>query len=268
MNDARHWSALLGLPSLTTTACGLACFATTTAIAKDPCCVYRQDEYTRSARYSINMALEAQTLRARVLTYTLWNYHFHEDSDELRTSGRAQLDRLVRRFPYACPDVFVQSAHDFRVTEGDMDAYFERRKELDVLRTQTVSKYLQRMLQGQSVAVLVHDRPPVGMSADETRTGYASMIQKAPSGLLPLGITASRFEFGAGGTSGNFDFGTGGLNSSGSMGSSPFSPPGGDGSSDMGLPPPFSSDIFSGTGGGPPGGPPGGPGGPGGPPGK
>ncbi len=262
MSDALDWSSILRLHGLTNTACGLACLAASTAFAKDPRCIYSPGEYTRSARYSINRALEAQSLEARVLSHTLWNYHFHEDSAELRASGRAQLDRLVRRFPFGGPEVFVQSAHDFRPEEDNLETYFAHRKELNALRAQAVSDYLQRVLVGQTVAIQIHDRPPVGMSGDETRTAYRSMIDKAPSGLLPVGITASRFEFGAGGGGGGFDFGTGGFNSPGSMGGSPFSTPGGTGNLDFNLPP-FSSDIPSGgsPGGfsGPPGGHPTGP---------
>ena len=263
MPDALDWSSILRLHGLKTTACGLACLAAGSAFAKDPRCVYRPGDYTRSARYSINRQLEVQTLEARVLTHTLWNYHFQEDSDELRASGRAQLDRLARRFPHGIPEVFVQSAHDFRLEEDTLDNYFARRKQLNTLRTQTVSDYLQRVAAGQTVAIQIHDRPTVGMSGAETRAAYASMVDKAPSGLLPVGITASRFEFGAGGGGGGggggFDFGVGGMGSPGSMGGSPFSPPGGGGGFEF-EPPPFSSDI-------PPGDSPGGfPSGPSGPP--
>ncbi len=248
MPDALDWSSILRLHGLTTTACGLACLAAGSAFAKDPRCVYLPGEYTRSARYSINRQLEVQALEARVLTHTLWNYHFHEDSDELRASGRAQLDRLNRRFPHGIPEVFVQSAHDFRLEEDTLDNYFARRKELNTLRAQAVSDYLQRVVGGQTVAIQIHDRPTVGMSGAETRAAYASMIEKAPSGLLPVGVTASRFEFGAGGGGGGFDFGVGGggaLNLPGSMGGSPFSPPGGGGGFELDLPP-FSSDVPSG----------------------
>ena len=204
-------------------ACGLACVAASDANAKDPRFVYRQEIYTRCAKSSINTALEAQSMKALTLSRTLWNYNFQEDSDELRLSGREQLDRMARRFPYGFPEVFVQSAHDFQISDGGLDAYFERRSELNDLRAKAVSEYLRRIMQNQTVAVQIHDRPTVGMSGNETRAAYSSMIEKAPSGLLPVGITASRFEFGAGGGGGGFDFGTGGMNSSMTSGGSSFS---------------------------------------------
>ena len=243
MTDDVNWSSLLRLPSLTTTACGLACFAADAAFAKDPRLVYGPREYTRSAHYSMNRALELQAAEARVLSQTVWNHHFEQDSAELRAAGRAHLDRLVRRYPFGSFEVSIQSAHDFQFTEDDHELYFAHRRELDALRTKTVTDYLQRILPGNPVAIQIHDRPPVGIGGKEALRAYGQMVDQA-NVTIPDDSSGGRFNFGYGEANGG-GFGGGGMGGGGpSIGG-----PGGGG-------PGFG-------GGGPPGGGPPGGGGPG-----
>ncbi len=213
MTDAVNWSSLLRLPSLTTTACGLACFAADAAFAKDPRLVYRPREFTRSAHYSMNRALELQAAEARVLSQTVWNHHFEQDSSELRAAGRAHLDRLVRRYPFGSFEVSIQSAHDFQFTDDDHEAYFVHRRELDALRTKTVTDYLQRILPGNPVAIQIHDRPPVGIGGKEALRAYGQMVDQA-NVTIPDDSSGGRFNFGYGEASGG-GFGGGGMGGGG-----------------------------------------------------
>lgn len=265
MADAVNWSSVLRLPGLTTTACGLACFAADAAFAKDPCLVYRPREYTRSARYSMNRALELQAAEARVLSQTLWNHHFEIEQDpdldnygqgtaELRPSGRAHLERLARRYPFGGFELSIQTAHDFRFTDDDPDAYFTHRRELDALRTQAVTDYLQRIIPHNSVAIQVHDRPPVGINGSEALRAYSQMVNQA-SVLIPDDSNGQRFMFGFGDNSGGV-FGGGGQGGGGQGGSGvmpfPASGPGPTGNPQSS----FANETPSGPQGSAPGSPP------------
>lgn len=264
MSQVMNWSSVLRLPSLATTACGLACFAADAVFAKDPCLIYRPREYGRDARYSMTRALDLQAAEARVLSQTVWNHHFEQNSEELRAAGRSHLDRLVRRYPYGNFELSLQSAHDFRFTEGDHDAYFTHRRELDALRMKTVTDYLQRVIPGHPVAIQIHDRPPVGISGAESLRAYSQMVSKAnvnipddSNGLQSMfgqGLNGGGYGGGgfSGGGMGDSGFGGGGGLGGGGM----MSPPsGGSGPSNF-QPPSFGPDTPTGPGGGGPSGPP------------
>ena len=155
----------------------------------------------RAARSALIQSLDRQANEGRVLSQTLWNHHFYEESDKLRPSGQLQLERLARKFPHGCPEIFIQSAQDVALENEKYDEYFKARKELDEQRLQAVNNYLQRRLPGQAVAIQLHDRPPVGISAEEVIRGQAQ-LRATTSGLLPPSITQSSFYFGAGGGGG------------------------------------------------------------------
>ncbi len=172
-------TSVLRLFGIITTACGLACLTVHSALAKDPCMVYRPRVLTRSSRCAVAQILEREHMDALILTQTLWNHHFEQNSSELRASGRAHLDRLARRYPFGNMEVSVQSAHDFRFTDDDHEAYFKHRRELDTARTKTVADYLQKVLPENPVAILIHDRPPVGISGNEALKAYRQMVSQA-----------------------------------------------------------------------------------------
>ena len=218
MANAINWSSMLRLPGLTTTACGLACLAADVTFAKDPCLVYRPREYSRSARHSMNHALEWQAAEARVLSQTMWNHHFEQDSSELRAAGRAHLDRLARRYPFGNFELSVQSAHDFQFTDDDHDAYFSHRRELDTLRTKAVADYLQRVIPGNQMAIQIHDKPPVGINGGEAIRAFNQMVNQA-NVFVPDDSNGPRFMFGFGETNG------GGMGGPGMGGFGPMSGP-------------------------------------------
>ena len=172
-------TSALRLFGITTTACGLACMTVHSALAKDPCQVYRPRVLTRSSRCAVTQILEREHAEALILAQTLWNHHFEQDSPELRASGRAHLDRLSRRYPFGNMEVSIQSAHDFRFTDDNHDTYFKHRRELDAARTKAVADYLQKVLPENPVAIQIHDRPPVGISGNEALKAYRQMVSQA-----------------------------------------------------------------------------------------
>jgi hypothetical protein len=182
---------------ITTTACGLACFTIQTVLAKDPCLIYRPRTLTRSSRCSVTQILQREHTEALVLAQTLWNHHFEQDSAELRASGRAHLDRLARRYPFGNLEVSIQSAHDFRFTDDDHEAYFKHRRDLDAARTKAVADYLQKVLPQNAVAIHIHDRPPVGISGNEALKAYRQMVSQA-NVTIPDDSTGSRSLYGVG----------------------------------------------------------------------
>lgn len=174
----------------------------------NPAKVYCPDDFTAAARASLNDGLERQAANGALLDQTLWNSHFYEDSEELRPSGRAFLDRVARNYPYSCAGYYLQSAHDLEVDPVEMDAWFQRRDELNALRLKSAAAYLERVAPGNQLVAQVHDRPQPWMPSDESGRAFILMSRKAPQGLLPPEITASNFSFGGG--SGDFGSSVGG----------------------------------------------------------
>ena len=211
MKDPQETTALSRLSSSLSVcaACGIACLAGC-ATTCDHHPQYARQEFIQAAQSSLNRAFELQANNGQVLDQTIWNYHFYEDLEDLRPSGRAFLDRIAYLYPLRCSGLFLQSAHDIEITgPNSVDAYFERRQELNALRMKTVTEYLQRVAPGNTLAVQIHDKPPVGLPSDESGRAYIFMARKAPQGLLPPEITASKFSFG--GSSSGGDFGGGGF---------------------------------------------------------
>ena len=179
MSHVVRVTSALRLLKMTTTACGIVYLTAHSALAKDPCLVYRPRVLARSSRCSVTQILEREHADALVLAQTLWNHHFEPDSAELRASGRAHLDRMVRRYPFGNMELSIQSAHDFRFTDDDHDAYFKHRRELDTARTKAAADYLLRVLPDHPVAIQIHDRPPVGISGNEALKAYRQMVGQA-----------------------------------------------------------------------------------------
>lgn len=238
------------------TVCGVACLAGC-ATTGDCHPVYSPDEYTEAARYSLNHAFELQANNGQVLDQTIWNYHFYEDSEELRPAGRAFLDRMANYYPLRCSGLFLQSAHDITLKPYNVESYFVRRQELNALRVKSVTEYLQLAAPGNSLALQIHDKPPVGLPSDESGRAYIFMARKAPQGLLPPDVTTSKFSFGGSSSGGDFGggFGGGGFGGfggdAGSFGGAGVLPQALSGASspDSGAPD-FSSDTPTSSGGG------------------
>lgn len=223
------------------TACGLACLAGC-ATTGDCHPEYTPKIYKQAAQYSLTHAFETQANNGQVLNETIWNYHFYEDSEDLRLSGREFLDRLANNYPLRCSGLFLQSAHDIQFKPDDVDGYFARRQELNALRTKAVTDYLQHAAPGNTLMVQIHDKPRVGLPSDESGRSYIMMARNAPQGLLSPDITASRFSIsgdGGGGGGGNIGAAGGGALPQALSGALP---------SDSGAPD-FSGDVQ--TGGGP-----------------
>ncbi len=253
MNDPHAMTAFLRFSSYFSvcTACGVACLAgCATDCDNHP--KYTPHEYTQAAKYSVNRDFEMQANNGQVLDQTIWNYQFYEDSEELRASGRAFLDRLANHYPLRCSGLFLQSAHDITFKPDDVDGYFARRQELNALRVKSITEYLQHAAPGNTLAVQIHDKPPVGLPSDEAGRSYILMARKAPQGLLSPDITASRFSIsgdgGGGGGGGSIGDAGGGALPQALGGAMP---------SDGGAPD-FSADTPTSSGPSGPSGPPGG----------
>lgn len=219
---------------------------------------YAPDDYTQAAQHSMHQAFRLQANNGQVLDQTIWNYHFYDDSEELRPAGRAFLDRIAYHYPMRCSGLFLQSAHDITFKSDTAASYFARRQELDALRAKSVAEYLQHVAPGNTLALQIHDKPPVGLPSDESGRAYIFMARKAPQGFLPQDVTASRFSFGGSNSGGDFGGSIGG--GFGGFGDSGFGGGGG------GLPqalsgaqsaetgfPDFGSDVPTSGGGGFPG---------------
>lgn len=206
MSDHVRLESTLRFLGLTTTACGLALLSAEIASAKDPCYVYRPRLFTQCSRSAMNQRLDMQVAEAQVLSQTLWNHHFELNSSELRASGRAHLDRLVRKYPYGNFELSIQSAHDFRFTDDDPSAYFTHRRALDSQRTKAITDYLQHVIPDSAVVVQIHDRPPVGIDGNEALGAYRKMVTQG-SASLPDDIDGSRAMNGNGGGQGGGDRG-------------------------------------------------------------
>lgn len=190
---------------ITSAACGLFLLASNPLLAKDPCYKYSPRVYSNAAKSSLDRSLDRQVAEGRVLSQTLWNHHFYEDSSILRPTGRQFLERLVRKYPNGFPEVYLQSAQDvlldtengedYVLDEGRFDEYFAKRKELDAERIQAVNSYIQRSRPGQAVVVQIHNRPTVGISSQEVIRAQA-VLRGSTTGFLPASITTSSFYFG------------------------------------------------------------------------
>lgn len=193
---------------IVTSACSLSGIASNLVEAGDPRFRYHPHAYTLAARTSLNQQLNQQVDEGRLLSQTIWNYHFHEESDVLRPAGRQLLESLARRYPQGYPQIYIQSANDIRLRDDKIDDYFAQRRELDAERLKAVTAYLRLCLPDQLVAVQFHNRPAVWIGSDEVIRGQAQ-LRASTSGLLPPSVTASSFSFGAGGGGGMGDFGGG-----------------------------------------------------------
>lgn len=210
--------------------------------SRNPAKVYNPDDFTQAARYSLSHGLEMQAVNGEMLDHTLWNYHFEEDSEELRPSGRAFLDRFARNSSVTCSGYYLQSAHDIEFEPNEPETYFRRRDELNALRQKSAADYLARVAPGNTLVAQIHDRAPVSIPSDESGRAFILMSRKAPQGLLPPEITASRFSFGA--SSGDFGSSVGG--GFGGLGDGGLPPAlGGALPSDSSMPS-FSSDVPTG----------------------
>ena len=251
MNNPQEMTAFSRFSSCLSvcTVCGVACLAGC-ATDCDHHPKYTPHEYTQAAKHSVNRDFEMQANNGQVLDQTIWNHHFYEDSEELRPAGRAFLDRIANCYPMRCSGVFLQSAHDITFKPDNVENYFARRQELNALRVKSVTEYLQHAAPGNTMALQIHDKPPVGLPSDEAGRSYILMARNAPQGLLSPDITTSRFSIsgdGGGGGGGNIGAAGGGALPQALSGALPS----GSGAPD------FSGDVQTGGG-------PGGPGGPGG----
>jgi len=187
-----------------------------------------------------------QQENGRVLSLTLWNYHFETKSSQLHPSGISLLNQILRNQTPGEPIViYLATAHDqdLNYNQDQPSELVETRNQLDSARAKAVTDYVTAMRPGEPIQLRVHDPKVVGMSADEALVGYQRMLESVGrERLTNPAANASGGEFGSGGSSpGAFEGGGVPPVTATNQGSSNAGPESGSDSGGLLMPSPFES---------------------------
>lgn len=154
----------------------------------DPCWPER---YDYAARKEVCESFGPQVTNGRVLSQTVWNWHFEQSKDELTPGGRDFLTSLIHRRPQPDCTVYLATAQDLGDLKYDPkkpEEFVEKRTELDARRVEAIQKYLTAQTAGRNLhfQVVVHDPAVVDLSAipvsNAVNGWYNSFIGFLPGG--------------------------------------------------------------------------------------
>jgi hypothetical protein len=142
------------------------------------------EPYAGQALGEVAAAVQVQAHNGQVLEQTIWNYHFKDNDDTLRPSGKALLDRLARRQDEPLLGIYLQTAKDVKYDPDHPELYQSQQADLNVRRMKAIRIYLASTRPDVMVKMSLHDPQPLGMAAIEI-VRPLRQIQTTNMGLVP-----------------------------------------------------------------------------------
>ncbi|MSQ97388.1 MAG: hypothetical protein EXR98_22935 [Gemmataceae bacterium] len=135
-------------------------------------------------RSSVADPFVQQARNGLILDQTLWNHHYVELKDDLRTSAFHLLDRLARRSHGEVLELHLQTARDLAYNRVNFERYGKFRNDLDRKRVNAIVDYMTANHPDVTFLVRVIDPAPVGMAGPEAMKGFREMSE-ASRGVIP-----------------------------------------------------------------------------------